>query len=241
VYFGTGAPLEAGEQVVTLINTDPEVRVAYLRGSHLLRDDLDVPVIIVNSELEAIACYGVRQPDTDGFRYWEIAGTAHTSRQSSRWIAPKTERDFGIVLPANHGANEVSTAPVGDAALRHLRAWVAGGPPPPIQPRIEFAGDPPAVARDGDGIAGGGIRLPQVEVPIACNSAVPRSPDIWSRLAGSCRPFSADEIRRRYPTRADYLARFEDATRAAVQAGVILPRDVEGLLAEASDNFPLDS
>ncbi len=35
-----------------------------MRGSNLLRDDNGVPVFVVNSELEAIACHPVRQPDT---------------------------------------------------------------------------------------------------------------------------------------------------------------------------------
>jgi hypothetical protein len=46
---------------------------------HLLRDDLDIPVMIVNTECEALSCYGVRQPDTDRYRYWEVAGASHVS------------------------------------------------------------------------------------------------------------------------------------------------------------------
>jgi hypothetical protein len=60
-----------------------------------------------------------------------------------------------------------STAPVNDAALHHMQGWLSGGPPPPAQPRIEFAGDPPEIVRDEHGIARGGIWLPQVEVRIA--------------------------------------------------------------------------
>ena len=51
-----------------------------MRGSNLLRDDNGVPVFVVNSELEAIACYPVRQPDTETFRT-ESAGTCHVSAQ----------------------------------------------------------------------------------------------------------------------------------------------------------------
>ncbi len=65
IYFGTGSPLEVGDAVVN-INAAPTMRASdRLRGGNLLRDDLGVPVFVVNSELEAIACYGVRQPDSD--------------------------------------------------------------------------------------------------------------------------------------------------------------------------------
>lgn len=81
LYFGGGSPLDVGEEVF-----NPASR--RLEGSSLpmipclIRDDLDALVMIVNSEVEAIACYGVRQPDTDRFRYWEVAGrlTSPSSR-----------------------------------------------------------------------------------------------------------------------------------------------------------------
>ena len=60
-----------------------------LRGSNFVRDDLDVPVMIVNSELEAIACFPVRQPDTDRLRWWESAGTCHVSEQGQGARSPK--------------------------------------------------------------------------------------------------------------------------------------------------------
>jgi Alpha/beta hydrolase domain len=76
--------------------------------------------------------------------------------------------------------------PLYDSAIHHLHSWLNGGPPPPIQPRISFAGDPPEIVRDEHGLAVGGVRLPQVEVPVAQNSAIPLSNDIHSRLGGSC-------------------------------------------------------
>lgn len=61
-------PLEVGDFVVDLAApAEAARRGGALRGTNLLRDDLGVPVMVVNSELEAIACYGVRQPDTIPF------------------------------------------------------------------------------------------------------------------------------------------------------------------------------
>ena len=206
LYFGSGAPLEVGDTVANA--TNPE----YMRrmtgpGSHLLRDDLDVPVMIVNSEMEATTCYRVRQPDTDHLRWWEVAGTSHGSAPGARMMARRTERDLvGIAVPTVEGINPVSTTPVVDAALRHMRSWAAGGPPPPIQPRIEFAGDPPDVVRDDDGTAKGGIRLPQLRVPIGSYSSTPIGDEYG--MLGSHRPFPTDELRARYGDRAGYVAAF---------------------------------
>jgi len=79
-----------------------------------------------------------------------------------------------------------------------------------------------------------------VEVPLAHNSAVAASPGFLGRLGGSCVLFPPEKVRALYGDRATYLARFEEATRAAEKAAVIRERDVEPLLAEASANVPLE-
>jgi hypothetical protein len=239
LYFGTGAPLEVGDAVVSLPppGSQEAIERATLVGTHLLRDDLDVPVMVVNSECESMACFGVRQPDTDRYRYWEVAGTCHVSLQMVQKVAFASERDFGVTRPAQVGINEVPMAPVDDAAFHHMHRWVQGGGPPPIQPRIDFGGDPPEIIRDENGIARGGIRLPQVEVPIAHNSAIPRTADIWGRLGGTCLPFPSAKLHDLYGDGAGYVARFEQAARAAEKLGVILPRDTDALTAETSANL----
>jgi hypothetical protein len=242
IYFGRGSPLAVGDEVVNIVNpTQPFDARAALRGANQLRDDLAVPVMVVNSELEAIACYPVRQPDTDRFRYWEAAGTCHVSQQALDLRAPRYERDFGTPLPMPPNVNRISMTPLYDAALHHLHDWVRTGTVPPAAPRIEFAGDPPEVVRDELGIARGGIRLPQVEVPIAQNSAVPVADDIFSVLYGSSVPFTAARVHELYGDRASYLARFEEAAREAEKAGFLLPRDVPALVDEARASFPAAS
>jgi hypothetical protein len=239
IYFGSGAALEVGDAVVNINEraNAPRPREA-LRGSNLLRQDLGVPIFVVNSELEAIACYGVRQPDTDLFRYWEAAGTCHVSEQGQRARVPKYRRDFGATMPVAQGINRVPMVPLFDAAFHHMHRWLNDGTPPPVQPRIEFAGDPPQIVRDEHGIARGGIRLPQVEAPIAQNSAIPLADDIWSFLGGSCHPFPSDKLRELYGDEATYLAKFEAAARAAEAQGVLLPRDAEALIDEARSTYP---
>ncbi len=234
IYFGSGSGLEVGDFVINLASPTLS-RDAGLRGSNLLRDDIGALVMVVNSELEAIACYEVRQPDTDRFRYWEAAGTSHVSVQGMSVRRPKFERDFGseLQMPVATGINEVPMLPLFDTAIHHLHSWLEGGPPPPTQPRIAFAGDPPEIVRDEHGLAVGGIRLPQVEVPVALNSAIPLSDDIYSRLGGSCVPFPPETVTALYGDQNTYLSRFVEAARAAEKDGVLLQRDVEALIDEA--------
>jgi hypothetical protein len=231
IYFGAGAALEGDRPVVPAGE-----RVRIPRGVHLIRE-LDVPVMIVNSELEAIACYRVRQPDTDRIVTWESAGTTHVALQTQRLRNQKYERDFGAkpVLPEN--MNRVAFTPLYDAALHHLARWAAGGSPAPSQPQLEFAGEPPELLRDEHGIARGGIRLPQVDAPVATNSSIPVTTDFSGSLRGSSYPFTAAKLDALYGGEAQYVARFKAAAQRAVEAGVLLPRDVEPSVEEAAREY----
>jgi hypothetical protein len=135
---------------------------------------------------------------------------------------------------------QVSIAPVVDAALHHLDRWLREGTLPAVQPLIAIEGQRPAVVRDVDGIARGGIRLPSVEVPVAHNSAIQKGPDVFARLMGSHEPFSTERVHELYPTREDYLARFERSACVAEAASIILPRDVEAMVEEARATCPFD-
>jgi Alpha/beta hydrolase domain len=233
LYFGGGSPLEVGEEVFNPAARRLE-RSSLPMVPCLIRDDIDALVMIVNSEVEAISCYGVRQPDTSQFRYWEAAGTAHISLQSMQARAAAVSHDVGDAAVADFtGINEVPLNPVVEAAHHWLQSWLETGTPPPVQPRIEFAGDPPEVVRDVHGVARGGIRLPQVAVPLATNSAMPASGNHLGFLGGSCVPFTTEKVLALYRDVDTYLSRFEQATRAAEKAGVVLARDVEPLLSEA--------
>jgi Alpha/beta hydrolase domain len=237
IYFGSGSALEVGDAVVNINLANAVPPSQRLRGANLLRDDLGVPVFVVNSELEAIACYPVRQPDTDTFRYWESAGTCHVSEQGMHDRQNKLLRDKVRVLPLPTGINRIPMAPLYDAVFHHMQRWLTDGLPPPIQPKIEFAGDPPQIVRDAHGIAKGGIRLPQVQVPLATNTAIPLADDVFAFLRGSSRPFSADTLRALYRDKATYLAQFEAAAQRAVAAGVLMPREVPLLVAEAASSW----
>jgi hypothetical protein len=238
IYFGSGSALEVGGAVVN-INAPAQSRPRdRLRGSNLLRDDLGIPVFVVNSELEAMACYPVRQPDTETFRYWESAGTCHVSAQGQRDRQGKIARDEVRMLPLTEGINRIPMIPLYDAAFHHMHRWLTDGTPPPVQPKVEFAGDPADVVRDDHGIATGGIRLPQSDVPLAQNSAIPLTDDIFAYLGGSSHAFPREKVHALYGNKEPFLARFEAAAQRAVAAGVLLPRDAAPLIAEAEAAWP---
>ena len=229
-YFGSGVPLEVGQAVLN--PADRQSRDLILgSGRHLLRDDLDVPVMVVNSESEAISYFGARQPDSEGFRFWEVAGASHAAVPEIRSMAQRSQRDMAFTYMAPDGLNPVSPIPVVDAAFIRMRSWTTDGNAPPRQPRIEIAGDPPEVLRDDDGIARGGLRLPQVVAPIGSTLFSPEE------MLGVYRPFSKEDLLRRYGDRARFLAKFEGAVTAAVSTGVLRPHDGRMLVAEAESGW----
>ena len=120
--------------------------------------------------------------------------------------------------------------------VRSLAEWVrTGEPPPQAEPlQIDESGGAPAIARDDDGIALGGIRTPLVDVPVDAMSGEPGpNPSVICLLLGSTTPLPDERLAAAYDGADDYLARFEAAADAAVDAGFVLPEDREALLASA--------
>ena len=152
-----------------------------------IRDDIDEPVMIVNSECETIAMYPTRRADDDKFRFWEVAGTPHVVAVAE---APE---------PREHGRvdNALSYRPVLSSAYRAVHRWMVDGTPPPSFPTIEFTDDT-TVARDEHGNAIGGVRLPEMAAPIAEYHGRDDAPG-FLMLYGWARPFSREELRRAVP------------------------------------------
>jgi hypothetical protein len=196
-----------------------------------IRTDLDVPVVIVQTETDLLPVLGyaeARQDDTDLIRLWEIAGTAHADASTLGPFAAMV--DCGV--PINDGPQRF----VLRAALRHLVAWASGGEAPPEAPRlvIDLGPDGARFPRDPDGLARGGIRLPQVEVPVAALSGDPGPVDtLMCQLLGQTLAFPTERLAELYPTVDGYLAAYEAATDASIAAGFALADDRDEILADA--------
>ena len=105
-------------------------------------------------------------------------------------------------------------------------------------------------APDADGNDRGGVRLVELEVPLGThtgwNERDPATGFPWAdaRFDGSFEPFARTEAERRatgdprpslearYPTRADYIAKVRAAAAREVEAGFLLPEDVERTVKE---------
>ena len=80
--------------------------------TYRLRDDLPVPVIVLNSEFEAEQYHPNNQPDTDNLRFWEVAGTAHGGLMSPEML--------DTMGPLMGNGCTVSFAPASRAALARV-------------------------------------------------------------------------------------------------------------------------
>ena len=187
----------------------------------ILREDLDVPALEIQTEGDITSVLNsvvVRQPDSDTFRLWEVAGTAHADRFILGALADSTP----CITPVNEAPMHV----VVKAAFRHLEEWVRTGEVPPAAARIETTGDPATILRDADGIALGGIRTPPVDGPSEVLSGVPGpNPDLFCILLGSTTPLPDARIAELYSGPADYLQRYDAASDVAIRAGFVLEED----------------
>jgi hypothetical protein len=196
-----------------------------------IRTDLDAPTIVVETETDILGILNylpARQPDSDHFRLWEIAGTAH----ADAFQIGEAESILGCAQPVNRGQQHI----VLKAALRHLDTWAKGGEAPPEAARLEVdeRGAQPVFVRDGNGNAEGGIRNPAVDAPVAVLSgeASPGS-SIVCILFGSTVPLPAERLAQLYPTAADYTAAYEKAADEMIDAGFALDDDRQTLIDEA--------
>ena len=88
---------------------------------------------------------------------------------------------------------------------------------------IAVSGNPPAIERHGNGIAKGGVRLPDVEAPISSNTGYNEGAGL-ERLVGLTRPFSGERLKELYQSHEAYVTKVTMAAKAARNAGVILPK-----------------
>jgi hypothetical protein len=226
-----GQAILPGENLQRIIIT-PQADIV---GGCQIRDDQRVPILVVNSETEAWSMYPVRQPDSATYRFWEIAGGCHVGDpQAAAALEAILERD-GIPGPAASTSgpppNSLDWSYVEDAALRSLVAWTRGHGAPATFPTIEMEyGDPlKSITRDELGLAVGGLRLPEVDVPVAVQAGSNGTADLALKLSGERRPFPAELLRTLYGSAAEYERRYNLAADEAAGAGAVLRDDLDEL------------
>ena len=205
----------------------------------LVRTDLDVPVLIFQTEtdLGILGFLAARQPDAKHVITWEVAGTAHADQSTldygiasgSRW----SDAGAGINLTQLCGAANAGPQPeVARAALERLRAWVVDGTPPPAGPLLETTAES-EIARDADGNALGGIRTPAVDAPISSLTGKGSDASVFCSLFGQERPFTPERLAELYPTHEAYVEAVTASADETVEAGFLLDADRDAIVAEA--------
>ena len=188
--------------------------------SHV-RTDLRVPVLVFESETDVGLEWRARQPDNPRFRQWEVTGTAH----ADAYLVPAAALPLlGCTVHINEGPEHW----VVHTAIADLRRWVTDDDfRPPHSPRIVVDGNG-TIVRDQFGNARGGIRTPQLDVPIATLSGQ-NNDHGFCGLFGQTIPFNAQTLASLYPTHDVYVGKFERATDRAQDRGFLLPVDARGI------------
>jgi hypothetical protein len=136
-------------------------------------------------------------------------------------------------FPTGSRQNDYPVNIVIDAMLANMFAWIEQGAPPPRAPLIavDARGE---TGLDSDGNAIGGLRLPQVSVPIAT----------YGVGSGSCRNFGytlpLPTVRKRqlHESREAYVAKVREAAGKLRRQGHILAGGESELLARAEAAEP---
>ena len=218
------------------------------------RSDLEVPVLVLSAETDLVGDMlgyaRARQPDGPWFASWEIAGTAHVDAYGlgigdeddgsgaadkelfDAMLAPPSSVYFGVIecdSPINAGPHTY----VARAALAALEQWAREGTPPPTMPRLELDGTGTDFERDEAGNALGGIRTPQVDVPLARLSGLGQLGGSFCGLFGTTVPLTDDELAQRYPDHDVFVEAWNLSLDDAVEAGAILADDAANLVTVA--------
>jgi hypothetical protein len=187
-----------------------------------IRPDLKVPVLVVETESDVLSHYPARTPDSDRYRLWELAGTAHQNAWADSYFGDEIKRDLGAngLDECDRAVNDLPTQHVQEAAIRVLDQWVGTAKPPPSAPPIAISGAPAMIERDELGNAKGGQRLPGIAAPVAVYGGL-GTPE-RCRLEGFMVPLDKETLKRLYPDHAAYVAKVKQAAVAAEKAGFLL-------------------
>ena len=242
------APLQGGFFDEVAVDTPEVVTV---------RTDLATPVIMLQTETDlfVLGSWPSNQPDSEHFRLWEVAGTAHAdlytfldnridvgNNPAVAAVVENANPIPGIIdcpVPVNAGPQHW----VAKAALASLNHWVTDGTPPPIAERLNVQGEPPAFVTDEWGNVTGGVRTPYVDAPIAVLSGegqpqVAFDPDNrnFCFLSGTTKLFDAATLGRLYNSNADYIEAVNASADSTVAQGFLLEADAALIKTHAANS-----
>jgi hypothetical protein len=198
--------------------------------------NVDVPVMRIVSQTDVLGTYARRRDDNDApedrYRLYEIAGAPHADASFYPYmptVADQKRTGFEAFLHSwpfpDQCEQETALLRVPimtyalDAAYANLTRWVRDGVPAPRAPRISVndGGTPQArVLLDRHGNAVGGVRTPQVEVPVATYYTSTKGPGLCGNLA-HMEAFDWATLNALYGTPAGYAAQVSTAVERLVR------------------------
>jgi Alpha/beta hydrolase domain len=187
-----------------------------------------------HTDLILLGCAAAQQPNTSRIRTWEVAGTSHSGAYVTE---PPTTGLEGCAPGPNLGTEH----PVVQAAFAAFANWVALGTPPPAPTPFKLESTTtPTLALDDHGNVIGGVRTPNVVVPVSTLTGIPtQGAGLQCSLFGSISPFSSTALVQLYGTKKHYIDRYQQDLTKVIAEGYILPTDRAAILAQAEQvRFP---
>jgi hypothetical protein len=213
-----------------------------------VRDDLKEPTLMFQTETDL---FGLRalpsnQPDSENFRLWEVAGTAHADvytllvgqsdlgdDPSVAAVVETTEAAPLGLIQCERFINSAGAHFVLKAGLNGLIEWIDVGTPLPEAPRLAVRDDQQGFEIDELGNVLGGIRTNYVDVPVAVLSGDGQTGGSFCRLFGTTEKFSDEQIAELYPTEDDYVGAVRASCERAVADGYLLQADADLIIVDA--------
>jgi len=217
--------------------------------SNRVRTDLPVPVYqtVTQTDFESLGfnVFG-RQADTPTFRYYEIAGAAHSTVHEGIEIIPAGVFGPNPIFLTDFCLEQLNTVADGpvfgsfviNALWERMQEQIVDGDVPPAGVLLDttFAGPLGALVRDGDNNVTGGVRLPSMEAPtatyVSSATANPFLPpplvgiaNLVCRLSGAVEPFDAATLDAHYPDHGTYVSQVVESANDLKSQGLLLQQD----------------
>jgi Alpha/beta hydrolase domain len=213
-----------------------------------IRADRPEKVLRVITEFENKAQQTEEEaPANPSLRHWEAAGGSHVPfLAAANWQGPVV-RDTGpdIAYCAHSPVlSRVSWPYLVNVGTKDLDEWSEGGSAPPLAARGEYV-NPTTLKRNSLGIALGGIRLPEMDVPTGVNLAEnsphpepnPYPDSLFCLLLGQYQPFSEETLTGLYSDYGEYVDKVKADTDKLQLEGFLIQEDAQRLV-ESAEEFP---
>jgi hypothetical protein len=172
---------------------------------------------------------------------WEVAGATHNDERVTtrgQELASAAGATGTSVATCVNTLNEFPSYRVYNAAIDHLIRWVRKGDKPPAGMPFQTSGG--SLALDADGNVLGGLRIQDIELPIATydlnNSPTDPTNFIGGMactLGGETVPFTTAHLMQLYATHDDYVTKYTAAADTALANGYILQADHDDAITQA--------